>query len=57
MVTKKFRVSFSGSDKEIELKKKRADIVLAIMRSKRKSEQDELQRRLSIINTKIRRAG
>ena len=53
MVAKQ-RISFSGTPREIELKKRRVSIQLKILNSKSKKEEMPLQRQLSNINRKLR---
>jgi len=51
---RKMRISFSGTPKEIELKRKRADIQLKILNSKTRAEGDKLQKQLAQVNKKLR---
>ncbi len=53
-MVKKQRISFSGSEREVELKKKRTSIQLKILNSKSKKEEAPLQKQLTAINKRLR---
>ena len=52
-MVKKQRITFTGSDQEIKLKKDRVDICIKILNSKDKQEERRLQEELMEVTTQL----